>query len=452
MGSVRKQLMKPKHQTISRRNLLKSAAATITIPYIISTSTLGKNGRPAPSNQITMGLIGLGSMGMRHVKGFLQEEDCRIIAVCDVDAGRRHAAVEEINKQYGNNDCSQYNDFRDLIARDDIDTLCISVPDHWHSIPAIMGARAGKDIYGEKPLALTISEGRAMVEAVHRYKRVWQTGSWQRSTEHFRFACELVRNQRIGKLQKVEVGIGQGYNPGGGQSTVNHIEPQPVMPIPENFDYEMWLGPAPWASYTEKRCHWNFRWILDYSGGQVTDWGTHHIDIAHWGMDCDQTGPLEVAGTGVFTEDGLWNAAVDYDFRCTYSNGVTMHVGSNNHYLQGVRFIGETGWVHVTRAGIEANPKSLLKEKIGPEEIHLYRPAGNHRQGHRRDFLDCVKSRSQTITPIETSHRSATVAHLGNIAMLIGRKIRWDPKNEQIIDDSIAMRMLSRTMRSPWHL
>jgi len=399
-----------------------------------------------------MGLIGLGSMGMRHVKGFLQEDDCQIIAICDVDAGRLQAAIEQINKHYSNKNCAQYNDFRDLIARDDIDTLCISVPDHWHTIPAIMGLRAGKDIYGEKPLALTIAEGQAMVEAVHRYNRVWQTGSWQRSTDHFRFACELVRNQRIGTLKKVEVGIGSGYKSGPGQSTVYRIDPQPIMPVPKGFDYQMWLGPAPWSPYTEKRFHWNFRWILDYSGGQVTDWGTHHIDIAHWGMGCDDTGPLEVAGRGVFPDDGLWNAAIDYDFKCTYENSVQMYVGSNNHYSQGVRFIGDSGWVHVTRAGLDANPKSLLKEKIGPQELHLPRPSGNNRQGHRRDFLDCVKTRAQTITPIDIAHRSVTVAHLGNIAMLLGRKIRWDPKREQIISDPTASRMLSRAMRSPWRL
>jgi len=444
--------MDPKRKAITRRTFLQSSVAAAAIPYVACPSALGKSGRPAPSNQITMGLVGLGSMGMRHVKGFLQEDDCRIIAVCDVDAGRRIAAVQEINKQYGSQDCAQHNDFRDLIARDDIDTLCISVPDHWHSIPAIMGMRAGKDIYGEKPLALTIPEGRAMIEAAHRYKCVWQTGSWQRSTEHFRFACELVRNKRIGELQKVEVGIGGGYKPPGGQPAVNRIDPQPVMPIPEGFDYEMWLGPAPWAPYTEKRCHWNFRWIMDYSGGQVSDWGAHHIDIAHWGMNCDDTGPIEVEGKGVFCNDGLWNAATDYDFRCKYDNGLTMSVGSNNHYAQGVRFVGDKGWVHVTRAGLDANPKSLLKEKIGPEEVHLARPSGDHRQGHRRDFLDCVKTRGQTIAPVEVGHRSAAVAHLANVAMILGRKIRWDPKSERIIDDAPANRMLSRAMRSPWHL
>ena len=434
--------MKRKHKTISRRVLLKNVASAFSVPYLISSSAFGKDKRPVPSNRITMGLVGLGSMGMRHVKGFLQEDDCQIIAVCDVDTGRRRAAAAEINKHYGKSNCSQYSDFRALIARDDINALCISVPDHWHSILAIMGIRAGKDIYGEKPLALTISEGIAMVEAVRRYKRVWQTGSWQRSTAHFRFACELVRNQRIGKLQCVEVGIGQG----------SCIAPQPTMAVPEGFDYEMWLGPAPWAPYTEKRCHWNFRWILDYSGGQVTDWGAHHIDIAHWGMGCDDTGPVKVVGRGEFPNDGLWNTAFDYDFKCTYENGVKMYVGSNNHYAQGVRFIGDSGWILVTRAGLDANPKSLLKEKIGPEEVHLRKPSGNHRQGHRRDFLDCVKTRAQTIAPIEVGHRSVTVAHLGNIAMILGRKIRWDPIREQIIGDATASRMISRTMRSPWHI
>jgi len=444
--------MRQKNRKISRRTFLKSSATAITVPYLIAASALGRDNRPAPGNRLTMGLIGLGSMGMRHLKGFLQEDDCQIIAVCDVDANRRQTAMEEVNKHYGTKDCAQYNDFRELIARDDIDTLCISVPDHWHSITAITAVRAGKDIYGEKPLALTISEGLAMIEAVHRYKCVWQTGSWQRSTTHFRFACELVRNKRIGTLKRVEVGIGPGFKPGGGEATVYRIDPQPLMPVPEGFDYEMWLGPAPWAPYTEKRCHWNFRWILDYSGGQVTDWGTHHIDIAHWGMGCDGTGPSEIVGTGVFPTDGLWNTAVDYDFKCEYANGLTMQVGSNNHYRQGVRFIGDSGWVHVTRASLDANPKNLLQEKIGPDEIRLPRPSGNHRQGHRCDFLDCVKTRSQTISPIEVGHRSATVAHLGNISMLLGRKIRWNPKHERIIDDPTASRMLSRPMRSPWHL
>ena len=438
--------MNQKHQIIARRTFLKSSIAALTAPYFVPSLVF------SASNRLPMGMIGLGSMGMRHVKGFLEEGDCRIVAVCDVDAGRRQAAVREINKKYGNDDCSQYNDFRELIARGDIDTLCISVPDHWHAALALAGIRAGKDIYGEKPLALTIAEGRAIVEAVNRYQCVWQTGSWQRSTDHFRFGCELVRNKRIGKLRRVEVGIGPGFKTPEIKETLYKIDPQPIMPVPDGFDYNMWLGPAPWAAYTKKRCHWNFRWILDYSGGQVTDWGAHHIDIAHWGMDCDDTGPVEVHGKGIFPVDGLWNAAFDYDFECLYENGLVMRVASNNHIPQGVRFIGNDGWIHVTRSGLKTSPPELRKAKIGPNELHLPRPAGDHRQGHRRDFLHCVKTRKTTITPAEVGHRSATVPHLGNIAMILDRKIRWNPKRECIVNDESAHRMLSRTLRSPWHL
>jgi len=429
-------------RTLTRRHLLKRAVAAAAWPYVIGASAFGKAGRPAPSNRVTMGFIGLGSMGMRHIQGFLYEEDCQIVAVCDVDAGRRREAVDEVNSYYGNRDCAEYNDFRDLIARADIDALCISVPDHWHSITAILGIRAGKDIYGEKPLALTVKEGRAMVEAVNRYRCVWQTGSWQRSTAQFRFACELVRNKRIGELESVEVGLG----------SRDSIGPQPVMPVPEGFDYEMWLGPAPWVLYTEKRCHWNFRWILDYSGGQVTDLGAHHIDIAHWGMGADDTGPIKIEGRGAFPTDGLWNTATTFCFECKYANGVTMKVSSDESYGKGVRFIGDEGWVFVSRSELKADPERLLKEKIGPEEVHLSKPSGDNRQGHRRNFLDCVKTRAETISPVEVAHRSVTIAHLGNIAMLLGRKIRWDPQTEQIVGDATGSRMLSRAMRAPWHM
>ncbi|MCX7826849.1 MAG: Gfo/Idh/MocA family oxidoreductase, partial [Verrucomicrobiae bacterium] len=246
--------MKP----ISRRAWLRAATAMVAAPHIIPAAALGKDGRPAPSNRLTMGLVGLGSMGLRNLKGFLQESDCQVTAICDVDASRRQEALNEVNKTYGDTGCAQYNDFRDLIARPDIDLLCLSVPDHWHAIPAIMGARAGKHIYGEKPLALTITEGRAMVEAVQRYGCIWQTGSWQRSVIHFRVACELVRSGRAGRLQRVEVGIGLGPT----------IGLQPIMPVPDGFDYEMWLGPAPWRPYQDfghGGVHWDWRWIMDYS-------------------------------------------------------------------------------------------------------------------------------------------------------------------------------------------
>ena len=425
--------------TVSRRAFLRRTAAAVAAPYVLRASPAGV---PAASERLTMGMIGLGSMGMRHVKGFLQEYGCRIVGVCDVDAARRRAAVQEVNGHYGGTDCAQYNDFRELLDRRDLDTVCIAVPDHWHAIIAIAAARAGKDIYGEKPLALTVAQGREMVTVIRECGCVWQTGSWQRSTTHFRMACELARNERVGTLRRVEVGIGPGYE----------VASQPVMTVPEGFDYEMWLGPAPWAPYTEKRCHWNFRWIMDYSGGQVTDWGAHHIDIAHWGMGADDSGPVSVAGSGEFPKDGLYDTAVTYRLECEYADGVMLHVGSNNHYAQGVRFIGDRGWVHVTRGKIDAKPKSVLKERIGPDEIHLRRPPGDNRQGHRADFLHCVRTRTEPITPIEIGHRSITVAHLGNIAMILGRKLRWDPAAERVIGDDEANRMLARAMREPWRL
>jgi len=429
-----------RNRRCTRRCFLRSTAAVVAAPYVVPASALGTPAKPPPSDRITLGLVGLGSMGMRHVKGFLVEDGCRITAVCDIDASRRQAAVGEVNKHYQASDCAGYNDFRDLLAHPGLDAVCLAVPDHWHAVLAVAATRAGKDIYGEKPLARTVAEGRRMVRVVRQAGIVWQTGSWQRSTERFRIACELARNERIGRLRRVEVGIGLGYE----------VPPQPVQPVPEGFEYDMWLGPAPWAPYTEKRCHWNFRWIDDYSGGQVTDWGAHHIDIAHWGMGVDHTGPVRVNGSGEFPADGLYDTAVRYDFTCEYSTGVTLRVASNDKLTQGVRFIGDAGWVHVTRGTLNAQPRGILKSRIRPDEIHLPRPPGDHRQGHRADFLHCVRTRRETITPIEVGHRSITVAHLGNIAMRLGRPIRWDPAAERCPGDDEANRMLSRPYREPW--
>ena len=430
------------HLGLSRRTLLKAAAAAVAGPYILSAASRGRAGSPPPSERIALGLIGLGSMGLRHVKGFLEESDCRIVALCDLDAKRLAEAADVVRRAYGADDVAHLHDFRDAIARRDVDALCIAVPDHWHAIPAIQAARAGKHIYGEKPLALTVPEGRAMVREVARAGIVWETGSWQRSTAQFRQACELVRNGRVGRLQRVEVGCGDGPV----------IGPQPLMPVPEGFDYDFWLGPAPDAPYTEKRCHWNFRWILDYSGGQITDWGAHNIDIAHWGMNADATGPVEVEGRGDFPAGGLWDSVVRYRFTCRYADGVVMDVASTDVYPTGIKFIGDRGWVYVDRAKITSDPAGIVREKIGPEEIHLSSPRGNDRQGHRRDFLDCVRTVTPTVSPIEAAQRSVTVCHLANIAMLLGRKVRWNPEREEVVDDPEAARMLGRPMRGAWHL
>lgn len=427
-------------QPMSRRLWLKHAAATTAafsgVPFFIPASALGAGDRPAPSKRLTMAIIGIGSMGMRNLKGFLNEDDCQITAVCDLDGTRLKAGADEVNQHYGNTDCAQIHDFRDVIARKDIDLLCLSVPDHWHSIPAIMGVTAGKDIYGEKPLALTVAEGRAMVSAVNRFGRVWQTGSWQRSVPHFRFACNLVRSGRIGRIQSAEVGIGFGPTTG----------VEPIMPVPKDFDYEMWLGPAPWAPYTEKRCHFNFRWISDYAGGQITDWGAHHIDIAQWGLGTEDTGPVEVEGVGKYPTEGLWDTPITYRFECRFASGQTMTVASEDVFKNGVRFFGEKGWIHVDRNRVDAEPKSLIREQFSNG---MSRNLAD-RQGHRRNFLDCVKSRGTPISNIEVAQRSITVGHLGNIAMLLGRKIRWNPDTECVIGDESAQQMLSRTMRGPW--
>jgi predicted dehydrogenase len=434
-------------KSISRRELLKratgTAIGTIAFPYIVPASVLGNNGDTAPSERITMGCIGVGSQGTSNMRGFLSKDEVQIVAVCDVDKRRLDKAKWRVDDRYQNSDCKTYVDFRELIARDDIDVLSLATPDHWHSIPVLTAARAGKDMYGEKPLARTIYEGKAMVEAVQRYNLIWQTGSWQRSLWNFRRACELVRNGRIGKVHTVEVGLPTG-RPG------HNI---PVQDVPEGLDWDFWLGPAPWRPYQQfgrSGPHWDWRWVMDYSGGQLTDWAGHHVDIAHWGLDLEYTGPVEIEGKGVYPKDGTFDAPTQYKFNCKYANGLTMIVANNQQQPKGMGTVwyGEKGWIHVDRNDkLEAEPQSILNERIGPNEIRLYES-----NDHHQNFLDCVRSRKQTITPIEVAHRSISVGLLGEIAMLLGRKLRWDPDKEQFINDDTANRMLTRPMRSPWHL
>ncbi len=429
---------------MTRRQFLKSALGTvIAAPYIIPASALGKNGFTAPSDRITIGCIGVGGMGTSNMNSFLGKPEAQIIAVCDVDTAHRNRARDSINEKYGNKDCATYNDFREVLARNDIDAISLAVPDQWHGIIAVATARAGKDIYGEKPLAYTISEGRAVVDAVHRHGVVWQTGSWQRSQQHFRFGCELVRNGRIGKVHTVRVGLPHGNN-------VDNRGTQPA-PVPQGFDYDMWLGPAPWRPYNPSRCHWNFRWISDYSGGQLTDWAGHHCDIANWGMGTEYSAPVAIAGRAVYppAKDGLFDTPESYYFECKFAEGFTMIVADQRQQPKGmgVQFIGEHGWVYVDRSGIDAEPKSLLTSIIGPNEIQLYKS-----NDHHQNFLDCVRSRALTITPVEVAHHSIMIGHLGVIAMKLGRKVQWEGARERFVNDAEADRMLSRPMRSPWHL
>jgi predicted dehydrogenase len=434
------------HQ-LSRREFLKQtggiALGAFCAPYFIPSTVLGREGAVSPNEKITIGCIGVGSMGTANMKAFLEKDAARVVAVCDVDTGHRNQARDIVNRKYGSEDCAAYNDFRELLARSDIDAVMIATPDHWHGIIAVAAARAGKDIYGEKPLAYTISEGRAICDAVKRYGRIWQTGSWQRSQHNFRFASELVRNGRIGEVHTVRVGLPQG-NGGAGENT------QPA-PVPDGFDYDMWLGPAPWRPYAPARCHWHFRWISDYSGGQLTDWAGHHCDIANWGMNTERSSPIEIEGQGKFppASDGLFDTPESYYFECRYAQGFTMIVADSKQQPKGMgtHFIGTEGWVYVDRSGIDAHPKSLLNSVIGPNEIHLYES-----NDHYANFLECVRSRAETVTPAEIAHHAIMVGHLGGIAMKSGRKVRWNPKEEKFINDPDADRYLARAMRSPWHI
>jgi len=426
----------------NRRQFLRKAAGVSTgavgFPYLVWPSALGKAGTVAASERITIGFIGVGSHGRAvNLKNFLGNADAQAVAVCDVDTNNRNIACDIVNQKYGNKDCATYNDFRKIIERDDIDAVMISTPDHWHVPISIAAAKAGKDVECEKP-TLTVEEGRILCETMKRYNRVFQWSTEDRSVDVYHRMCELVRNGRIGKVHTIRVELPSGPNTPG--------DPTP-MPLPEGFDYEMWLGPAPWAPYTKDRIHWNFRWILDYSGGQLADWGAHLLDGAQWGNDSEHTGPVEIEGKGVFCKEGLYDTAKEYRIEYKYADGVRLLVTSGTPSL---RFEGSEGWIGNVgwRAKLQAESKSILDSVIGPDEIHLY----TCRAGEQRNFLDCVKSRKDCYFPPEIGQRCFTIAHIGNISMLLGRKLKWEPEKERFINDEQANRMLSRSMRSPWHL
>jgi predicted dehydrogenase len=439
------------NQNVSRRQFLTAAAGTaagvVGFPYIISSSALGKTGNVAPSERITMGCIGVGWQGGSNMGQFLGLKDCRVVAICDVDKKTLQGAVNSVNRRYGSQDCAAYNDFRELLARTDIDAVSLGLPDHWHAIPAIEAARSGKDIFGEKPLSHDFRDGRAMCNAVKQYGRIWQTGSWQRSQAHFRFACELVRNGRIGKVHTVEVGL-----PAGHSDFAKTAGQEQIVAPPEGLDFDRWIGPAPYTPYRPALLPKNWRWVLDYGGGQLMDWIGHRVDIAHWGMGWDNTGPLEIEGTGEYPKDGLYDSPTRYRLTAKYPGGVTMVIaGGHKDIRGGTKWIGDKGWVWVSRGdltkSVQTEPKELKQEKLGPNDVHLY-----DSPGHWQNFLDCIKSRQETITPCEAAHRSATPGHLGRIAMWLGRKLRFNPETEEIIGDPVATAMLGRPYRSPWHL
>ena len=426
---------------IGRRAFLKQTAFAVSsaaIPYFVPSSALGKAGAAAASERITVGFIGTGDHGINmNLKSYLAQPDAQAVAVCDVDPVNLHKARDLVNARYGNTGCMTTQDWREIVARPDIDAVMISTPDHWHVPISIAAAKAGKDVQCEKP-TLTVEEGRRLVEIMDRYGRVFQWSTEDRAVDVYHRMCELVRNGRIGNVHTIKVELPVGPDTPG--------NPEP-MPVPEGFEYDMWLGPAPWAPYTKDRCHWNFRWIFDYSGGMLTDWGAHLLDGAQWGNDTEHTGPVEVEGQGIFCKGGLYDTAREYHLQYTYADGVKLFVDSGEPSL---RFEGTEGWVgnRGWRGKLEASRPAILDSAIGPNDVHLYTCPG----GEQRNFLDCIKSRQACYFPPEIGQRCFTIAHIGNIAMRLGRKLRWNPEEERFVNDDEANRMLRRTARSPWDL
>ncbi len=431
---------------MNRRDFLRNTALVAGAAPFMWTGRA--TGAVAANDRITAAIIGTGRMGRGDLGNLLGFDGVQVIAVCDVDSRRAADAKRMVESRYASRKasgsyvgCDITGDYREIVARKDIDAVLICTPDHQHARPAIAAAKAGKDIYLEKPLTFTIEEGRELSDTAQRYGSVFQVGSMQRSYSNFRFGCELVRNGRIGKLLKVEVGCG--IDPGMGLAQ--------TMPVPENLDYDMWLGSAPWEPYTEKRVHpqsgYNRPgWLRcrDYTVGMMTGWGSHHMDIAHWGMGMEHGGPETIEGWAEY-RDGLWDVHGLWNVHFQYPNGVDVYFGDNKRYTQGAKFYGTEGWVHVRRGRIDASPKSLLKDVIGSGEIHLYES-----NNHMGNFVECIKSRRETVAPVENGHRSNSACLLADIATRTGRKLRWDSVKERFVNDDTANRMLSRPARGGW--
>jgi predicted dehydrogenase len=355
-----------------------------------------------------------------------------------VNGLRREDARGRVDKKYGATGCAAYGDFREVIAREDVDVIHCATPDHWHVLVALEAARAGKDMYIEKPLGLALMHDQALRSAIHQYGNIFQFGTQHRSERTFRFACELVRNGRIGKLHTMRVALDA-------SKTAPNFSPEPV---PDWLDYDRWLGPAPVAPFTPNRIINRYWWhISDYTLGFVAGQNIHFADIAQWGNGTDLTGPVEVEGWGRFPQDGLCDCAIAYNVRHTFANGVTMYLTDDVENPQGIRFEGEDGWVFVNLNGIDAEPRSILDTVFDPGETRLYQSVN-----HVENLLECVRTRCQPICPIDQAVRSDTICHLSDIAMRLGRRLHWNPDAEQFMDDPKANQMLGRAMRAPWHL
>ena len=421
----------------SRRDFLRTTAgAALAAPYIITSTALGQGDTPPAGERVTLGHIGVGGRGTGLLHSFLGLPQAQCVAVCDCFTSRRESAAQAINNHYGSADCKMYAGFEELLADESIDAVVIATHDVWHVPLTTAAARAGKDMYVEKPLGMSIEQNLAAREAVQRYGRIFQYGTQQRAQAHCRHGCELVRNGRLGEIQSIEVTA-----PAGG--TGGSTEP---IPVPEDLDYDRWLGPAPWSPYTEHRCtDRGGYWVYDNSIGFLGGWGAHPLDILDWAYGSDEMMPVECEGTGHIPTEGLYDTIDTWELRLRYANGVPLVFNSGGQDL--TRFVGAEGWINISRAGLDAEPKSLLAEVIGPDEIHLTQSSN-----HSLNFVQAVKTRTPASSPIETAVRSDVISHLGDIAIRTGRKIKWDPKQETIVDDDIARRMMHRPMRPPWRL
>ena len=383
-------------------------------------------------------MIGTGNHGIhRNLNMFLRQEDAKIIAVCDVFKSRMLKAQSITNDYYKTNDCSIHSDFREILERKDIDAVMISTPDHWHALMSSMAIRRGKDVICEKP-TLTVAEGRYISDLVKKTGKVFQTSTEDRSLFIYHRLAEVVRNGRIGKLKEIKVTLPAG----------KRFPNENPANAPKDLDYDMWLGPAPEAPYTisrTKQQHWRHVW--DYSGGKFSDWGMHQLDTAQWANDTERTGPISISGKGTINEESMYNTFVDYEIDYEYENGVKLNVKSGG---TSIHFYGSEGWCGSKSwdSGLEANKKSIVKDPIPKDGLHLYTCKG----GEHRNFLDCVKSRNEPYFPAEIGHRCATLCHLGNISMRLNQKLQWDPKTEKIGNSKEASSMLSRKMRKPWDL
>ena len=423
---------------MNRRLFLRSsslATAAVGFPTIVPSRVLGAD---APSNQITVGMIGVGNHGVhRNLNMFLRQPDARVLAVCDVFRSRMKDAKARTDKHYGNQDCSQHGDFREILEREDIDTVMISTPDHWHTLMSAMAIRRGKDVICEKP-TLTIAEGRYLADLVKKTGRIFQTSTEDRSLFIYHQLASIVRNGLIGKLQRIEVTLVAGQK----------FPKDPAVPVPDDLDWDMWLGPAPFSEYTAdvtEKQHWRHVW--DYSGGKFSDWGMHQLDTAQWANDTERTGPVEVEGTGTINEGSKYGTFLTYELDYRYANGVELHVKSGG---TSIHFRGSDGWCGSKSwdSGLEGSSREMLRLKFGPDDVQLYTCKG----GEHRNFLDCVKSREDPYFPAEIGHRCATLCHMGNISMRLDRKLKWDPDKEEFLGDSEANAMRSREMRKPWDL